>query len=234
MKSPIKLDELPFAAAMSDFESDELEIDGDYDLVRFDGVAFDAPAASGARFTESAFIGGSFDEGRLRKARFTDVWFEQTRLVAVDVAGAVYTDAWFNGCVFAGVQAFTCVLRRVVFRGCKLDSVNFREAALTDVTFDDCVLRDVDFGGAKLRRVKFSGDSGSTVSGLDFSKAACAEVDLRGARLGERDSDAGVAGASGAGIKAGFESMGGVRIDTVQLMTLAPFLAHHLGITVAD
>ena len=86
-----------------------LEIDGDYDRVRFDGVAFDAAAASGARFTESAFIGGSFDEGRLRKARFTDVWFEQTRLVAVDVAGALYTDAWFNGCVFAGVQAFTCV-----------------------------------------------------------------------------------------------------------------------------
>ena len=47
---------------------------------------------------------------RLRKARFSDVWFEQTRLVAVDVAGALYTDAWFNGCVFAGVQAFTCVL----------------------------------------------------------------------------------------------------------------------------
>src|ERR1700691_1945850 len=224
MKSPIKLDDLPFAAAMSDFESDSLEIDGDYDRVRFDGVAFDAPSASGARFTESDFVGGSLVEGRLRKARVTDVWFEQTRLVAVDVAGAVYTDAWFNGCVFAGVQAFTCVLRRVVFRGCKLDSVNFREAALTDVTFDDCVLRDVDFGGAKLKRVKFSG---STVSGLDLTKANCSNVDLRGARLGERDSDA-------AGIKAGFESLSGVRIDTLQLMTLAPFLADHLGITVAD
>ena len=97
------------------------------------------------------------------------------------------------------------------------------------MTFDDCVLRDVDFGGAKLKRVKFPG---STVSGLDFSKANCADVDLRGARLGERDADAG--GGSGAGIKAGFESLGGVRIDTVQLMTLAPFLAHHLGIIVAD
>src|SRR6202020_2614316 len=185
MKSPIKLDDLPFAAAIFDFESDSLEIDGDYDRVRFDGVALDAPAASGARFTESAFIGGSFDEGRLRKTRFTDVWFEQTRLVAVDVAGAVYTDAWFNGCVFAGVQAFTCGLRRGGFPGFKLDSVTFREAALTDVTFDDCVLRDVDFGGAKLKRVKFPG---STVSGLDFSKANCADVDLRGGRLGARDA----------------------------------------------
>ena len=55
---------------------------------------------------------------------------------------------------------------------------------------------------------------------------------VNGARLGER-SDSG-AGGSGAGIKAGFESLSGVRIDTVQLMTLAPFLAHHLGIVVAD
>ena len=72
------------------------------------------------------------------------------------------------------------------------------------------------------------------MSGLDFTKANCGNVDLRGARLGERDSDAGGSGASGAGIKAGFESLSGVRIDSLQLMTLAPFLAHHLGITVAD
>src|ERR1700722_7894409 len=103
MMCPPKRDAPPFAAAMTGFESDgSLEIDGDYDRVRFDGVAFDAAAASGARFTESAFIGGSFDEGRLRKARFTDVWFEQTRLVAIDAAGGGVTDAWFNGPVFPG------------------------------------------------------------------------------------------------------------------------------------
>jgi hypothetical protein len=50
-------------------------------------------------------------------------------------------------------------------------------------------------------------------------------VDLRGARLGSE---------SAAGIKAGFDSMRGVRIDSLQLVTLAPLLAHHLGITVAD
>jgi len=133
--------------------------------------------------------------------------------------------------VFAGVQAFTCVLRRVVFRGCKLDSVNFREAALTDVTFEDCVLRAVDLGGAKLQRVRFPG---STVSGLDFTKANCANVDLRGARLGERDAEAESGAGAGAGIKAGFDSLSGVRIDSLQLVSLAPFLAHHLGITVAD
>jgi uncharacterized protein YjbI with pentapeptide repeats len=246
MKSPIRLDDLAFASALSNFDAGgsadsvgaagaggSLEVDGDYDRVRFDGLAFAAANASGARFIESAFVGGSFDEGRLRRARFTDVWFEQTRLVAVDIAGASLTDVWFNGCVFAGVPAFTCGLRRVVFRGCKLDSVNFREAALTEVTFEDCVLRDVDFGGAKLRQVRFPG---CTLSRLDLSRVSCKDVDLRGAQLGERDADGGGSGGSGGsvGIKAGFDSLGGVRIDNLQLMTLAPLLAHHLGITVSD
>jgi hypothetical protein len=261
VKSPIRLEELPFATTLSVFgaESGEssglgglLEIDGYYDRVRFDGVVFAAADGSEARFIESAFVGGSFDEGRLRRARFTDVWFEQTRLVAVDVAEASLTDVWFNGCVFAGVPAFTSGLRRVVFRGCKLDSVNFREAKLTDVTFDDCVLRDVDFAGARLQRLRFPG---CTLSGLDFSRATCKDVDLRSARLGERPGesggsgdagDAGDAGGSGGsagsggsggsgrGIKSGFDSLAGVRIDSVQLMTLAPQLAHHLGIAVSD
>ena len=44
-------------------------------------------------------------------------------------------------------------------------------------------------------------------------------MDLRGAQLG---------------ITAGYESLRGVTIDSVQLVALAPYLARHLGITVAD
>jgi uncharacterized protein YjbI with pentapeptide repeats len=92
------------------------------------------------------------------------------------------------------------------------------------VAFEDCVLRDVDFGGAKLTRVRFAG---STLSGADFTKVTCTDVDLRGATLS--------GGSSGeAGIRAGYDSLRGTRIDTLQLMALAPLLAHHLGITVED
>ena len=114
------------------------------------------------------------------------------------------------------MQAFSAALRRVTFRGGKLDSVNFRSGVFTDVTFEDCMLRDTDFGGATLLRVGFAG---CTLTGADFTKAACTEVDLRGAQLG---------------ITAGYESLRGVTIDSVQLVTLAPYLARHLGITVAD
>jgi uncharacterized protein YjbI with pentapeptide repeats len=226
VKSPTTVEDLQFASelrALPDDDGSDLEIDGDYDRVLFSGYSFADAEAGGARFTECAFTGGTgFDGGRLRRARLSDVWFGETRLVAVDMAESSLTDVWFSGCVFAGVQAFSCVGRRVLFRGCKLDSVNFRDCKLTDVSFEDCVLRDVDFGSAKLVKARFAG---SQFVNVDFTKAACSSVDLRNARLGSADAP---------GIKAGYDSLGGTRIDSGQLMTLAPLLASHLGIRVAD
>ncbi len=225
MQSPQTLDDLPFAQelrALPEDDGGELELEGDYDRVLVPGRSFADADAAGARFTECAFTGGGFDGGRLRRARLSDVWFGETRLVALDMAESSLTDVWFSGSVFAGVQAFSCVGRRVLFRGCKLDSVNFRDGRLTDVAFEDCVLRDVDFASAKLARVRFAG---STLVGADFTRAECRDVDLRGARLGSADAP---------GIKAGYGSLGGTQIDNLQLMTLAPLLARHLGIKVSD
>lgn len=225
VKSPETYDDLPFASELAPFgESSPLEFDGDYDRVLFAGLAFADADAGGARFTECAFTDGTgFDGGRLRRSRFSDVWFSQVRLVAVDVAESSLTDAWFSGCVFAGVQAFSLTGRRLLLRGCKLDSVNFRDGKLTDVVFEDCVLRDVDFGSAKLTRVRFPG---CTLVNADLTRVTCKDVDLRGARLGTSGTVP--------GIKAGYDSLAGVRIDNLQLITLAPLLARHLGIAVAD
>jgi uncharacterized protein YjbI with pentapeptide repeats len=67
--------------------------------------------------------------------------------------------------------------------------------------------------------------AGSTLVAADFSRVECKDVDLRGARLGSADTP---------GIKAGYDCLGGTRIDSLQLVTLAPLLAHHLGIKVID
>ncbi|HTU76845.1 MAG TPA: pentapeptide repeat-containing protein [Trebonia sp.] len=198
-----------------------IEVDGDYDGVLISDISTGTGtlaevAGSGGRFVECAITGLTFDGGTLRKSRMSDVWLGETRLVAVDLAESSLVDTWLSGCVLAGVQAFSALLRRVSFRNCKLDSVNFRDASLTDVTFEDCVLRDVDFAGARLTRVRFPG---CTLSGAAFTKATCSSVDLRGASLG---------------VTAGFDALRGATIDSMQLMALAPLLAHHLGISVAD
>jgi uncharacterized protein YjbI with pentapeptide repeats len=224
VKAPRSLADLSFASDLRSHPDDELELEGDYDRVRFDAVTFADTEAGGSRFVESVFTGAAFDGGRMRRVRMSDVWFGESRLVAFDLAESSLTDVWFSGCVFAGVQAFSLVTRRVTFRDCKLDSVNFRDCRLTDVLFEDCVLRDVDFGSAKLTRVRFPG---CTLSGADFTKVSCEDVDLRGARLGDGQANDG-------GIRAGYDSLRGARIDNLQLITLAPLLARHLGITVED
>ena len=140
----------------------------------------------------------------------------EVRFVATDLAETGWQDVTLTGCALAGVPVFSAGLRRVTFRDSKLDSVNFRAGTLTDVTFENCLLRDPDFAGATLLRVSFAG---CTLTGADFTKVTCTDVDLRRAELG---------------ITAGYESLRGATIDTVQLVGLAPQLARHLGITVAD
>ncbi len=228
MKSPQAVDDLRFASDLQPFaeETPGLEAEGYYDRVLFAGRTFsdDDAFADGARFIESVFSSAGLDGARMRRARLSDVWFGETRLVAVDLAEASLTDVWFSGCVFAGTQAYSSAGRRVLFRGCKLDSVNFRDAKLTDVVFEDCVLRDVDFGSAQLARVRFPA---SQLSNVDLTRVTCKDVDLRGARLGSPDGEV-------PGIKAGYDALAGVRIDNLQLMALAPHLAHQLGIVVKD
>jgi uncharacterized protein YjbI with pentapeptide repeats len=194
----------------------DLEPDEDYEGLRFADATFDDAAAGGCHFLDCSFANASFNGGRLRKGRFTDVTLGKVRFVATDLAETGWQDAVLEGCALAGVQAFSSALRRVTFRGGKLDSVNFRSSVLTDVTFEDCVLHEVDFGGATLRRVKFGG---STLTGADFTKVTCTDVDLRDASLD---------------ITAGYDSLRGATIDSAQLVALAPYLARHLGITVAS
>jgi uncharacterized protein YjbI with pentapeptide repeats len=202
-------------AELTAFEGD-LEPDEDYEGLRFADATFNEAAAGGCHFLDCSFAGVSLAGGWLRKSRFTDATLLQVRFVATDLAETGWQDTVLTGCALAGVQAFSAALRRVRFRDGKLDSVNFRESVLIDVTFEDCVLRDVDFGGATLQRVSFPG---CTLTGADFTKVTCTDVDLRGAQLG---------------ITAGYESLRGATIDSVQLVGLAPYLARHLGITVED
>jgi uncharacterized protein YjbI with pentapeptide repeats len=202
-------------AELSRYEAD-LEPDEDYEQLRFDGRSFDDADAVACHFMDCEFGSVSFGGGRLRKSRFTDVTMREVRFVATDLAETSWQDVTLAGCALAGVQAFSAGLRRVVFRDSKLDSVNFRGGSLIDVTFENCVLLDADFGGARLQRVSFGG---CTLARADFTKVTCTDVDLRGARLG---------------ITAGYESLRGATIDSVQLVELAPLLARHLGLTVSD
>jgi len=214
-RPPRRLEDPSFTAALQPLPG-PLGEDESYDRYHITGEAFSGVMAAGSRFAECAFSSVTFDGGELRRSRLSEVIFRKVRVVAADLAETDWLDAWFGGCVLAGVQAYGSSLRRVTFRDCKLDSVNFRDATLTDVQFEDCVLRSADFGGATLTRVRFPG---CQLEGADLTKVTCTDVDLRGAALG---------------ITGGYESLRGTVIDSVQLVSLAPLLARHLGIAVED
>jgi uncharacterized protein YjbI with pentapeptide repeats len=195
-------------------DGDDLTSGESYDGVAFTGTAWEEPAAGNCLFLDCAFSNVSVDGGRLRKSRFTDTTLRDTRFVACDLAETAWQDVTLTSCALAGVQVYSASMRRVRFVDCKLDSVNFRGATLTEVQFENCLLRDAEFGSATLKRAGFGG---STLERAVFTKVTCTDVDLRGATLG---------------ITAGYESLRGATIDSVQLVGLAPLLAAHLGIVV--
>jgi uncharacterized protein YjbI with pentapeptide repeats len=212
---PREIGDLPFASALRPFEG-SLAAAETYEGYHFADVTFADIRAGNYSFLECAFSNVTLEGGRMRKSRFTDTWLRDVRLVATDLAETGWLDTTLIGCAAAGVQAFGASLRRVSFHDCKLDSVNFRGATLNEVTFENCLLRDTDFGSARLKLTRFPG---SRLTGADFTKATLEDVDLRGAELG---------------ITAGYESLRGATIDNIQLVTLAPHLAVHLGMTIKD
>jgi uncharacterized protein YjbI with pentapeptide repeats len=213
--APESLADLSYAATLSPYEG-TLAADTDYEGAHFDGLDLVAPRARGSRFLECAFTRVAIQDGQLRLARLSDVWLSEVRLTATELTETSWVDATLVGCVAAGVTADAARLRRVTFRNCKLDGVNFRSATLTEVSFADCLLRDVDFGGATLLHCTFPG---SQLRETDFSRVTLEQVDLRGAELGLILTPGALRGAT---------------ISSGQLAEVAPVLAEHAGITVAD
>jgi uncharacterized protein YjbI with pentapeptide repeats len=215
-KIPQDVADLPYAHELAPGPS-PLERELDYDLCHFASSDERDTDVGSSRFTECAFENVQFDEVRFRRARFNDVWWRGSRVLSTSVAETDWLDATVLSSAFAGIEAFSAQMRRVVFQRCKLDAVNFRGAALYEVVFEDCILRDVDFSGAKLMEVKFPG---SALRGSKFAKAKLTKVDFRDATMVE--------------VVDGYQNLRGSIIDSGQAVELAADMAQALGITVKD
>ncbi|MEV4310696.1 pentapeptide repeat-containing protein [Actinocrispum sp. NPDC049592] len=209
-----ELADLPYAKFLEDFAGD-LEEEGDYTTVRFDGNEFTGFVAGNARFIESVLSGVRFSSGRLRRTHFNDVWIHGAHIVDTDMVETTWLDAEIVNTALAGVEQFDSTMNRVTFIGCKLISVNFRSTRMTNITFANSVLRDVDFGAAELTKVTFPG---STLEDIHFSNAKLKNVDLTTA--------------ASLGIGDGYTSMAGATISLTQAVDLAPALAQSLGMKV--
>lgn len=176
-------------------------------------AAVEAPYGSMVRV---ALDGVTLTGAHLRGVRLGDVSVGRADAAGLNLTQASANRVVFADCRMTGVELAEADLRETVFRDCKLDYANFRMATLADATFENCVLVDADFGGAKLDNVRFDG---CELREVEFANARMRDVDLRGCDLSVRGSATALRGAV---------------VSPLQLMELAPVLAHEAGIRVEE
>jgi uncharacterized protein YjbI with pentapeptide repeats len=134
----------------------------------------------------------------------------------VDGAESVWRDSLITGGRLGAVAGSSTKWSRVRLRGVKLDFLNLRGATLQDVVFQDCVLGEIDASDAQLIDVDFSG---SRLDAFGVRNATLTRVDLSHATLQTLS---------------GLDNLRGAIVSPAQLLDLAPLLADHLGIVVAE
>ena len=138
-----------------------------------------------------------------------------------ELSGAVLSKASLRrvelrNCRLAGVVLSDSQLRDVRFVSCKLDGANFRFATAQHVVFDDCSLAEADFTGAQLEAVKFER---CDLRNSDYSRASATNTRLRGSTVD------GLRGAA---------TLGGITVDSTQVVPLALGVFAELGIAIDD
>lgn len=153
---------------------------------------------------------------QLERIGARDLSAKQTDFSATHMVNGAINRAEFNNCRMTGVDFSRTALHDVTFRDCKLDMANFRFGDLRRVQFVDCTFVESDFLNATLHDVMFES---CVLERTVFDQVKCKMVDLRRSQLSEIS---------------GWTSLKGAMIDTVQLMSVAPYLANELGIVVRE
>jgi uncharacterized protein YjbI with pentapeptide repeats len=163
------------------------------------------------RIDKMIFIGA-----HLSRLNARDVIVQRSDLSSANLADGYVNRVRFDACRLTGTDLNKVTLHDVVFEGCKLDLANFRFAELRRVRFVDCTLRETDFLGARMHDVEFQR---CELERVTFDQANVQKLDLRGSELTELS---------------GWRFLKGTTIDSLQLVAIAPYLAHELGFTVRD
>jgi uncharacterized protein YjbI with pentapeptide repeats len=171
---------------------------------------------AGARCSEVLVRGGGFGDIDCRAARFLETRFEAVSADRLLASGSTWRASELQQCRFGALELDNAVLASVALAGGKCHSLNLAGAQLSDVLVDGCDIGECDLSSAVAQRVAFPE---ARIGTLTVTGARLQDVDLRGARI-ER--------------VIGIGDLRGAVITDGQLSGLAPSLAEHLGIGVAE
>jgi uncharacterized protein YjbI with pentapeptide repeats len=186
------------------------------DGLLLDGLDLSGVDATGVALDECLLRSCVLDDAVLTRARLTSCLLDQVRATSLEAQRSTWRDVVVRGSRIGALIVHGAELTRVTVAASRLDFVNLRGATAAQVQFTGCRIGELDVGQARLRDVRFVD---CQVERLVLTGSELERVDLRGAGLTEVE---------------GIGSLAGALIDGGQLQQLAPALAGHLGIAVAD
>ncbi|MER8024468.1 pentapeptide repeat-containing protein [Glutamicibacter protophormiae] len=190
----------------------DLDAGGYLDQLRFAGLDGEI-AADDVRFEQCEFSGLNADRFSLCNARVLQSELNQVSAPVLAAAGVRLDEVRISHSRFGSADLAESSVDSLLVENCKFGWLNLRGATLRDVEFRDCQFDELDLG--TLQRVRFTR---SRTKVLAAHQAKLSSVDLTGL---EFDMVDGVTGLRGA------------QVTQLQLMSLAPQLADHLGIKIA-
>ena len=157
-----------------------------------------------------------FTGTQLQRLHAKDVVLKDCDFTTAKCSEATVSQVRFAKCRMDGLDISGAELKDVIFEDCKLDLANFRMSKLKRVQFINCTLKETDFLSAELDEVEFTG---CTIDQTSFDQVTAKRVDLSDSELISL---------------IGWESLKGVTIDSLQLITSAVQIVTALGLKVKE
>ncbi len=191
-----------------------LEVEGDYELLSFDGLDLSGQDGRESRFVECALTGCTLDETRLDESHLVETTITAARGTTVHLRDGSWRQVTWTDCRLGALLATGARLDGVTVRGGKIDFLALAGATVHELRLEGVWIGELGLGGATVRRLTLVG---CRVDRIDAAGATLRECDLRGGEIAVVDGIAGLAGAT---------------ISEDQAVTLAPLLAAALRIRV--
>jgi uncharacterized protein YjbI with pentapeptide repeats len=130
--------------------------------------------------------------------------------------GAQFDAAHFEGVRMRGILLPSATITHCVFKECQFDGANLRFAQLESCRFEDCSFVGADFNGVNASNCVFER---CQMKGVTFRASKVKAFDLRTSEIGEMADVSGLSGAI---------------ITPVQMIDIAPQMAHAMGLQVGE
>jgi uncharacterized protein YjbI with pentapeptide repeats len=183
---------------------------------RFRGTDFGEHDLSFATFSECELLRCRVSDADLTGVHLRDVAAADLDAAVLRAPRSEWRTVELGRSRLGSVELYESVWRSVLISDTKLGYVNARGAHWQDVLARACTFDELDLAGATVSRLRFED---CRVESLQLHGATLADVDLRGAELHVLEGLAGLRGCT---------------VSSYQLELLAPLLAAHLGLQVAD